>query len=82
MLFIEYNNMEGLLSLIILILIGWGAIKLMIIIAPKIWFLIVFFVAAFVLIIWVAFLESSGFGVLLGIFGAIAAAWAFAKAKT
>ena len=74
--------MEAFLGLVILILMGWGAIKLLMIIGPKIWFMIVFLVAAVALVSWVGFLEASGLSIIIGIFGAIAAAWAFAKAKT
>ena len=74
--------MEAFLGLVILIFMGWGAIKLLIIIGPKILFMIVFLAATFALVSWVVFLEASGLSIIIGIFGAIAAAWAFAKAKT
>ena len=52
------------------------------IIGSKIWFMIVFLAAAVALVSWVGFVEASGLSIIIGVFGAIAAAWAFAKAKT
>lgn len=66
--------MEALIGLVILFFI----LKFL----PKIWFILLFLGASFVLLIWMGFLHASGLAPIIGIISAIAGGWAFAKSRT
>jgi hypothetical protein len=67
--------MEYILGIIILVVLGKVFVKIL----PVVWYVFLFVAALIVLLFWLVILESSGLGVVLGVFGTIGSAWGFVK---
>jgi hypothetical protein len=67
--------MEVIIGIICLIIF----VKIFIKLLPAIWFSFLFLIALGVLLLWVGVLESTHFGIVSAIGGAVIGAWKFAK---